>query len=273
MNYSFMSFSCPELALGEMLSLAGRFGYDGIEPRIGSGHKHGVETDTDADVRKAIKQQFADSGVAPACVATSCKYADPETLDEQIVQTRLCIDLAADIGSQRLRIFGGLIPEGVSREQSAGQIVHALKSVADHAADRGVIVCMETHDDWCDPDHVAGIMKSVDSPSIAVNWDIMHPVRRAGATMEQAYQTLKPWIKHVHFHDGVKDGDNVLLKPIGEGIIDHHCAVRLLKADGYDDFLSGEWIKWSDSYELHLPRELATMKRYEDEAQTESKNV
>ena len=264
MKYSFMSFSCPELALDEMLSLAKRLGYDGIEPRAGSGHKHGVEPDTDADARKAIKQQAADAGVAMACVATSCKYANPETLDEQIVQTRQCIDLAADVGSGRLRVFGGMLPEGVSREQAAGQIVHALRSVANHAADRGVIVCMETHDDWCNPADVAGIMKQVDSPAIAVNWDIMHPVRRGGATMEQAYQTLKPWIKHVHFHDGVEHGENLQLTPVGEGIIDHRCAVALLQADGYEGFLSGEWINWADAYDLHLPRELATMKRYEE---------
>ncbi len=266
MKYAFMSFSCPELTLDKMLSLANRLGYDGIEPRVGSGHKHGIETNTDADARKAIRRQAEDAGAALACVATSCRYADPETLDEQIVQTRQCIDLAADVGSQRVRVFGGLLPKGVGREQAAGQIAHALRSVADHAADRGVIVCMETHDDWCDPTHVAGIMKSVDKPSIAVNWDIMHPIRRGGATMEQAYRTLKPWIKHVHFHDGIDDGDDLRLTPIGDGIIDHRSAVRLLKAGGYDGFLSGEWIDWADAYELHLRRELATMKRYEDEA-------
>jgi sugar phosphate isomerase/epimerase len=263
MKYSFMSFSCPELDLSEILSLAKRFGYDGIEPRAGSGHKHGIEPEADSDARQEIRQQASEAGVALACIATSCKYADPETLDEQIVQTRLCIDLAADVGSPRLRVFGGMLPEGVSREQAAGQIVHALRSVADHAADRGVIVCMETHDDWCNPADVAGIMKQVDSPAIAVNWDIMHPIRRAGVTMDEAYQALSPWIKHVHFHDGVIDGESVQLKPIGEGIIDHLCAVQLLQADGYDGFLSGEWIKWADAYEVHLPRELATMKGYE----------
>lgn len=266
MRYSFMSFSCPELALDEMLSLAARLGYDGIEPRAGSGHKHGVELAADAAARKAIRQQAEAAGVALGCVATSCKYAEPETLDEQIAQTQLYIDLAADVGSPRLRVFGGLLSHDVSRQQAAEQIAHAMRSVADHAAERGVIVCMETHDDWCNPAGVADIMKRVNKPSIAVNWDIMHPVRRGGATMQEAYQTLKPWIKHVHFHDCIDHDDKSDLAPIGNGIIDHRCAVQLLKADGYDGLLSGEWIGWADAYDVHLPRELATMKRYEDEA-------
>ena len=36
MKYSFMSFSCPQLTLGELLATAKRFGYEGVEPRIDS---------------------------------------------------------------------------------------------------------------------------------------------------------------------------------------------------------------------------------------------
>jgi len=36
-----------------------------------------------------------------------------------------------------------------------------------------------------------------------------------------------------------------------------------LRTIPYEGYLSGEWINWSDPYEAHLPRELATMKSYE----------
>jgi sugar phosphate isomerase/epimerase len=108
-------------------------------------------------------------------------------------------------------------------------------------------------------------MKLVNHPAIAVNWDIMHPINRGSATMESAYQTLKPWIRHVHFHDGALREGKFVLVPIGEGKIDHRTAVKLLRDAGWTDYMSGEWISW-EPYETHLPRELATMKRYEREA-------
>ena len=104
-------------------------------------------------------------------------------------------------------------------------------------------------------------MKRVDHPAIAVNWDIMHPVHGAGVSMDHAFEALKPWIRHVHFHDGGTQEGKWGLVPIGEGDIDHRRAVQLLHSVGYDGFLSGEWIGW-EPYETHLPRELATMKRY-----------
>ena len=81
--------------------------------------------------------------------------------------------------------------------------------------------------------------------------------------MDAAFEALKPWIRHLHIHDGPVSEPFQLL-PIGEGAIDHRRALELLYTLPYDGYISGEWINW-EPYETHLPRELATMKRYERE--------
>jgi len=264
MKYAFMSFSTPELTLAEMLALAQRLGYDGIEPRLQAEHKHGIEFDTPAADRRAIKAQAEDAGIAICCLATSCRYSDPALLAQMVEDTHKAIDLAGDVGSSRLRIFGGPIPEGVSREQALGQCVDSLSAIAPHAAARGVTLCMETHDSWCDPTNVAAVIRAVNHPNIAVNWDIMHPVRAGGSTMDAAFEALRPWIHHLHVHDGPL-GEPFSLLPIGEGAIDHRRALELLLTLPYNGYISGEWIGW-EPYEVHLPRELAALKRYEREA-------
>ncbi|MBN1351222.1 sugar phosphate isomerase/epimerase [candidate division KSB1 bacterium] len=263
MKYSFMSFSCPELSFIEMLDVARKYGYDGVEPRISAKHKHGIEFDSSDAFRNLCKQQAQESAIQICCIATSCRYADPATKDANIRETHQAIDLAGDVGVPRIRVFGGPIPDGISREHAIDSVAASLRAVAEHAAERGVVVCMETHDHWCDPAHVASVMQKVNHQAIAVNWDIMHPVRTAKVTMEDAFKTLKKWIKHVHFHDGVSEDDGKgLLRPIGLGIIDHRRAVKLLKKMNYQDFLSGEWIDW-EPFEMHLPRELKTIKGFE----------
>ena len=263
MKYAFMSFSTPELDLTETLSLACQLGYDGIEPRLSAEHRHGIEFDTPADARRAIRAQVEDSGIALCCLATSCQYSNPETLAQMMDDTRRAIDLAGDVGAPRLRVFGGMIPAGVSREQAFAQCVESFRGVAGQAAARGVTLCMETHDSWCDPEQVAAVLRAVDHPNIAANWDIMHPVRAGGATMDSAFAALTPWIRHLHVHDGALSEPFTLL-PIGEGGIDHRRALTMLLALPYDGFISGEWIGW-EPYQTHLPRELATLRRYEAE--------
>ncbi|HOI53919.1 MAG TPA: sugar phosphate isomerase/epimerase family protein [Phycisphaerae bacterium] len=264
MKYSFMTFSCPEATLDEALAMAQRYGYDGIEPRIGSGHKHGIELTADASSRGAARSRAEAAGIALCCLATSCKYADPSTAADQVAETLRAIDLAADVGSPRIRVFGGPIPEGRSRADSVALLVESLKRVADRAAARGVTVCLETHDDWCDPAHVAEVVGAVGSAAVAVNWDVMHPVRAGGSTMDEAFATLRPWIRHLHVHDGSRGLTALKMVPIGTGDFDHRRVVDLLAGIGYDGYLSGEWIRWEPA-EVHLPRELATLKRYESE--------
>ncbi|MEM7029681.1 MAG: sugar phosphate isomerase/epimerase family protein [Chloroflexota bacterium] len=264
MKYAFMSFSCPDLTLDEMLALAKRLGYDAIEPRTGSNHKHGIELHTSTTQRAGLKAKAEAASIPYCCIATSCRYADPETLAENIAETRQYIDLASDIGSDKLRVFGGQLGGGISREAAIDQVAKALGEVADQAGEKGVTLCLETHDDWCDPAHVAAVMQAVNHPNIAVNWDIMHPVRTGLATMDEAYETLYPWIKYVHIHDGAADLSKLTFKPIGEGDIDHRRPLELLTANGYEGYLSGEWLNWEPA-EIHLPRELAAMKALEAE--------
>lgn len=258
MNYSFMTFSTPDLSLSEVLEVAKRYGYDGIEPRLDAKHAHGIEVGTTSTQRAAIKQKAADFGIALACLATSLQYADPDQTEAMLRQTHERIDLSGDVGAPAMRVFGGQIPQGVSREQAIDLLAESLGAVADHATERGVTLCLETHDDWCDPAHVAAVVRQVNRPSIAVNWDIMHPVRTDHATIDESFEMLKPWIRHLHLHDG--DGSGLL--PIGEGIVDHRRTIELLMTINFDGYLSGEWIDW-ESYAIHLPRELDTLRRYE----------
>ena len=262
MKYAFMTFSTPELTLTEVLATARDYGYDGIEPRLDAKHRHGIEVAASAAERAAIRRQVAESGIALACLATSLSYADPAKTAVMLQETHERIDLAGDLGVPVIRVFGGVIPAGVSREAAVALLISSLRSVADHAAQRKVTVAMETHDDWCDPQHVAAVMRGVNHPAVAVNWDIMHPVRTGFATIEASFFALRPWIRHLHVHDGV--GTNVKMVAIGTGEIDHRRAVQLLLTIDYTGFISGEWINWED-YRIHLPRELATLKGYECE--------
>ncbi|HOF87236.1 MAG TPA: sugar phosphate isomerase/epimerase family protein [Armatimonadota bacterium] len=265
MNYAFMSFSTPELTLDAMLALAARLGYDGIEPRISAGHRHGIELDAGAASRAASRAAAAASGIALCCLATSCAYADPAQTADMLDATHRAIDLAGDVGAARIRVFGGQLGEGLSREAAIALLVAALSGVADHAAARGVTICLETHDAWCDPRHVAAVMRQVNHPAIRVNWDIMHPVRGEFATVRASFDLLRPYIAHLHVHDG--EAGSGPLRPIGQGVVDHRTAIACLLAVNYPGYISGEWIGW-EPYETHLPRELATLKGYEAAALT-----
>lgn len=99
----------------------------------------------------------------------------------------------------------------------------------------------------------------LDHPAVGANWDVMHPVRAGHATIDESFEVLKPWIRHLHVHDGSEGGAPA---PMGEGVVDHRRVIELLATIGFDGHLSGEWIKW-EPYDVYLPRELAALRGYE----------
>lgn len=264
MRFSFMTFSCPELPWPEVLAAAKRFGYDGVEPRAQARHAHGVETTATPAQRATLRKMAEDAGIAVACLATSCSYtaADPAELARMMDESRALIALAHDVGAPTMRVFGGVVPREMARDRAEEQLADSLAALAPEAAAAGVTLCVETHDSWCDARELARVLGRVAQPSVRANWDLMHPVNAAGMTMDEAFAALRPFIRHVHFHDGARNAQGGLdLCPIGTGIVDHRRAVELLRSIGYAGYLSGEWIAW-EPWRTHLPRELATMKSY-----------
>ncbi|MCL2816292.1 MAG: sugar phosphate isomerase/epimerase [Oscillospiraceae bacterium] len=263
MKYSFMSFSCPDAGIDKFFSIANMYGYDGIEPRIDAGHNHGIELGSDKQYLKEVRKKSAEAKIEICCIATSCEFANAETWQENVEAAKYAVELAAEVDASAIRVFGGGIPKSTEREKSLDLIVGALTQISEYASLAKVNVCLETHDSWCAPQTVADIMEQVNRPHIAVNWDIMHPVLQNFATVEKSFEILKPWIKHIHIHDGVLTNNSIEFKAIGEGIIDHATAIKLLKTANYDGYISGEWIDW-ESYEICLPRELVKLKYYEE---------
>ena len=262
MKYAYMSSSCPNWTLDEMIARARDYGYAGLELRIGWGHAFGLDVTSDARTRAAARRTAEAAGIALCCVATGAKTADPATASLNVSEAEPAIDLAADLGAPLVRVFGGMFPESITREQAMNSVIKNFGALAKYAGRKGVTIVFETHDAWTDPHHVAEVLWRVSHPNLQCNWDYQHTTRVAKVSVDEAFGALKPFIKHVHFHDGSLDADKLVFLPVGQGHYDHKRVLQLLRSMNYTGFISGEWINWEPP-EMHLPREVAAMKQIE----------
>ncbi len=262
LKYSFMSFSCPELTLTEMLDAAVQCGYEGLEPRLEAGHAHGVETSLTSAARQIVRRQVAASTVELCCLASSTRFAEPATRDHYRDTIRRELDLAADLEVPIVRIFGGHFPADMERAAAIDDLAEALLALSSQAATCNTTLCLETHDAWCNPHHVAQVLSQVNHARVAANWDILHPVRTAGITLAESLAILAPWIRHVHMHDATLESGRIRYVPIGTGAIAHQDVIQGLRAIAYNGYMSGEWIGYTPWRE-HLPDERGRLRQIE----------
>ncbi|MBN2851583.1 MAG: sugar phosphate isomerase/epimerase [Clostridia bacterium] len=261
MKLSFMTFSTPLLTLSEVLDTAALYGYDGVELRIDANHHHGIETTISEEAKLLALETIRKSHTEIVALATSCSFANKITFRQNISNAVEAIKLASFFNIPVIRTFGGNYPDDCSKNQARSLLKDAYLQLSETAEKHKVYVCFETHDSWCNPYDVAEVLDFVNHDYIRANWDIMHPVTH-GFTMEESFNVLKAYIRHVHIHDskGILNAKPLGLTTTGEGCIDHQLAVDLLKTIGYKGALSGEWINW-DSYQLHLPREIKILRK------------
>ena len=93
------------------------YGFAGIEFRVEANHAHGVELERTAEERRDIRNRIEDAYLEVACIGTSSRFESPDEgkRRQMIDRTKQYIELAADLGCERIRVFGNDIPAGVDR--------------------------------------------------------------------------------------------------------------------------------------------------------------
>jgi len=245
MKLSFMTWVCPDWNVKQIIEGAKKYNYDGVEIRVQTDHAHGLDIESDATARADFRKAFEDAGVEISCIATSLKFSNPDesVRQENIDLLRRYIELAHDVGSPNIRVFGGAEgkgePTGIIKT-----VAEALADVCREASDAGVYVCLETHDYFSHSKYVARAVQMANCPNIRALWDVLHPVRHL-ETVDEAYANLRGLVQHLHLHDAKHDEarNRIQLCPLGEGMVDHKRAMELLKADGFEGHFAVELMR------------------------------
>ena len=213
------------------------------------------------------KRGLADQELSIVCLGSSCRLHESETLSQNVEEGKRYIDLAAELGSPFIRVFGDRIPEGAVRDRVIDQVAEGLVELGRYAEGTEVQVLIESHGDFSRSDDLIEVMRKVDHPNVGVLWDAHHPYRFFGESVEDTYNKLKEFTKHIHVKDSVPTRDGCLYRLLGQGDFPVRELVHLLESDGYGGWISFEWEKhWHpelEEPEVALPAFVDTFRAQE----------
>ena len=267
----FSTLACPDWTWADILRNGPQFGYHGVEIRL-----LGRETDLlvrsefqpDQLAQRRAELEAAQFAVAGVGSSVRFDYLDSDVRQQQLEIGRRYIDLAHQLRSRFVRVFGDVFTAGQDapgRERVVAQVVEGLTTLGHYAEPRGVLVLMETHGDFAATQWMQTVMERVNHPAVGVLWDTHHPWRFYNEELSETFNRLRPWIRHTHWKDSVADavhGDRksaslqaaatraqALMsghKPahyvlFGQGEFPAAAALRQLDLAGYDGWYSLEW--------------------------------
>jgi len=230
MRLAFSTLGCPELSLPEVVALAKRTGWAGLELRTApDDHVHvGLSAGDRARVRDQIY------GVTPACLATYVRLGGPDATDAAVITDLVeHAVLAADLGAPAIRVFPAW------RDDEPGDRAVAQLRAAAPQLPATVSIWLETHRPVARGVDVARVLAEVNHPRVRALWDLAHPYI-AGEPVERTAEALGPWLAHVQLKDAGSLDDLTPVK-LGEGVIPVREALAALTTLGYDGWISLEW--------------------------------
>lgn len=235
MKLAFSTLGCAEWGIEQILEAARANGYHGVELRHYKGSLDLPKALADvAGGPTGFRRQFEDAGVEVCCVDTSLVLTDTKSTASDGIPL---LDLALELGAPFIRVFGGDVPEGESREDCMKRSAEKMRLLGKLAAERGLRTVLETHDAFSTGAQVAELLDVAGDEGTGALWDLHHPVRM-GEPVEETARLLVSRTYHTHVKDSIQGGGHTLL---GEGDIPLRDLIGALHRAGYHDYLSLEW--------------------------------
>ena len=191
--------------LPTVLRLCKATGFAAFEAR--TTHKHGIEPALTADQRKAVKRQFADSGVKFLSCGSVCEFhaADPAVVAKNVEDCKKFCQLVADLGGLGVKVRPNGVAKGHTVEQACEQIGKALNECGKAAADAGVEIWVEVHGAVTQtPKVMKQLMDVGNHPAVGVCWN-SNPTDLVGGSIAEAFELLGGRIKSCHINDLAND--------------------------------------------------------------------
>lgn len=236
MHLGLAAWGFRETPLEKQLEITGKLGLDLLELSIAGHHNDALQLDASAGKIAEIRKLFKGYGISLNCASTGNDFTLPEKTDnlKQLESVKRVIDIAGEVGAERLRVFAGFSPVADVTGDRWNVMIDCLRQVAEYAAAKGIIPAIETHGGvtaaadgvihfYSTSSHPATLQKMMAElpESIKITFDPANLYAAGIKHPEEIYIQLKDRIVYAHLKDFIPAGsDSVRPAACGESAMD-----------------------------------------------------
>jgi sugar phosphate isomerase/epimerase len=270
---AFSTLGCPNWEWKKILDQAAQNGYAALELR-GIGGEMDLPKSPQfmgAKLKESLKDLDA-LGLKISDLGASARLGEPDATKRaaQLDEARRFIDLAHQLNTPYVRVFGGKLAGGQTMQAATELIIAGFKALHEHAKASGVTLLIESHDEFTTSESLLGILNGVNLPTAALLWDAHHTVVVGKEPPAETFKKLGKFVRHTHLKDSVPAGDDHRYVLTGTGQVPVKEIVRVLAAGGYRGYYCFEWEKkWHPEIqepEVAIPQYAKVMREYLAEA-------
>jgi sugar phosphate isomerase/epimerase len=265
MKLSFTTLGTPGRSVGEIIDLAAKFGFAGVDPRF-SAHLGEIRPESTRGEIEKLGARFRDAGLAVpslfAYTAIPKESADLWGDFERAVRHEL--QVATWLGAQRARINAPKPGPALPVETVLARIPEIVARVlADDPSPTQLVI--QNHSGNLDSLQIVRMAEEVDHPRFGLVFSPDHTLLTKEGDFEAVWKRVLPWTQEVYLADLTLDGPKHHHAIPGEGDVPLAGTVRFFEENGFAGFYCFKWEKvWAKEIpeaEVAFPRFLDFMRK------------
>ena len=241
MKTSFWTLGTPGWSNEEIVAIAAKLGYDGVDLRCAADGN--VSLDSDAGELAQLTQLFEGAGLGIASLLCYNGRGNEDGVDWRAVESDLMahIDLARGLGVTALRVQAGRPARHTKWDVYLAELATVLRSLL--KAGEGIELLVQNHPGSVTAQHCERLAELVSHERFGIGFSPDHCVDMDEDPIEAA-AALAPFIRQVYLADRVRLPDGRLRPCLpGDGIAATREVLQALTARGFDGWVSFKWEK------------------------------
>jgi sugar phosphate isomerase/epimerase len=273
LRYAYNTNGLTSHRLDDALTLLADHGYDGVALTLDVAHHDPFAPDL-ARRTAALADRLRGLGLG-SVVETGARFlldprrkhhptlvaADPDDRARRVDFLRRCVDVAADLGSEAVSFWAGVLAPGLDRDEAWARLVAGVAEVADHARDRGVTIAVEPEPGMLVDDCDDWMRLALDIPDVTMALDTGHCIVSGRWSPEAAVREFAPLLGAVAVED-MPRGRHEHRAP-GEGDMDLPAVLGALREVGHRGLVSFELSRDAHRADQLVPQTIAAMREME----------
>jgi sugar phosphate isomerase/epimerase len=265
---AFSTLGCPKWDWKKILDTASQHGFAALELRglLDEMDLPKSPQFTGAKLKESLKDLSA-LGLKVSDLGASARLGEPDAAKRaaHLDEAKRFIDLARRMKSPYVRIFGGKLLKGQTMQDATERIVAGFRELHDHAKAAGVVLLIESHDEFVTSPSLLGILQGANLPTAQLLWDAHHTCV-AGEKPAETFKQLGKYVRHTHLKDSKPAASGRQYVLTGAGEVPVRETVKVLAAAGYKGYYCFEWEKrWHpeiEDPEIAIPHYAKAMREY-----------
>ena len=244
MKLSFSTLSCPDWNLRQIIDAATANGIGGVDLR-GLGEAIDITKSPPFTAELAsTSEMLRSANLAVPCLHTSITLVAPapERWQMMLEECQRHAQLAQQLGTRYIRVFGGVVPKEMTLDEARMQAQRHLRQLVKICRPLNCQPLVETHDDWSISERILELLHEIDPADAAVLWDMENSFRHGEPPLETATR-LRRYIRHVHIRDSVRVDGKPQLRLLGQGELPLADMLSALKRIEYTGWITLETMK------------------------------